>query len=309
MKSFLVCKKDIGTRLDIFASAKLHLSRSFTQQLIKEGKILLNSTIVKPHTKISVDQKISVSEWQTNNKKVNKLPKLDICYEDKDILVVNKQAGILVHPAKDQEKGSTLADALVHYLPSLKKVGDSPVRPGLVHRLDKMASGLLLVAKTPEAFLFLKKSFQERKVQKEYFVLVYGSLTKETDSIRFKLARSKKSGKIVARPEQHEQGKEAITQYDVLKHYKTTTFLRVKIETGRTHQIRVHFRAIDHPVVGDSLYKKQNMKNIRPLKLERLFLHATQLSLSLPQGEQKTFVSPLPQELSSILQTLPQKTL
>jgi 23S rRNA pseudouridine1911/1915/1917 synthase len=231
---------------------------------------------------------------------------LPILYEDDDVIVFEKPAGVLVHPAPGQ-KGPTIVDALVEHAPQMKTVGEDPSRPGIMHRLDKLASGLMIAAKTQPAFEHLKRQFAERKTKKEYVALVYGRLPKDTGTINFPLSRSRKTGKMIAMPKGSEEGKEAITHYEVLDRFKTATLVKVTIETGRTHQIRSHFRAIDHPLVGDPLYFKKKMKNIRRIDLPRLFLHAERLTIRLPSGETKTFTSALPVELRDLLATLPKQ--
>jgi 23S rRNA pseudouridine1911/1915/1917 synthase len=228
---------------------------------------------------------------------------LSILYEDEGVIVFEKPAGVLVHAAPGHD-GETMVDALISHAPHMRGVGEDPMRPGIVHRLDKLASGVMIAAKTQNAFAHLKRQFVERRVQKEYLALVYGKLPRDEGTITFPLVRSKKSGKMVAKPNGGE-GKEAITHYEVIQRFKTATLLRVRIETGRTHQIRAHVRAIDHPLVGDPLYFKKHMRHIRPIKLPRIFLHAERLTIELPNGETKTFIAPLPAELSDLLQILP----
>lgn len=228
---------------------------------------------------------------------------LNIIYEDDDVIVIHKPAGIVVHPIKGHEDERSLIGEFLKRNPKIKNVGDDKSRPGIVHRLDKDVSGLIVVAKNQNAFDSLKTQFQNRTIQKEYIALVYGKLPKDHDMITFKIARSKASGKMVARP-QAQEGKEAITEYDVLKRFKNHTLVRVTLHTGRTHQIRVHFLSIDHPLVGDKLYRKKRMKNIRPIEMDRVFLHANKLGFRLPDGTEKMFESPLPEELENLLPTL-----
>ena len=161
----------------------------------------------------------------------------------------------------------------------------------------------MVIAKTQAAFDSLKKQFQNRTIHKEYLALVYGTLPKETDTITLKIDRSKNKGRMVARTGSQE-GKEAITVYDVLKRFSTATYVNVKILTGRTHQIRVHFQALGYPIVGDKLYKVKRMK-FREIPLPRLFLHSHKLSIRLMDGKEKSFAVPLPEELTTLLNTLP----
>ncbi|MEK7105436.1 MAG: RluA family pseudouridine synthase [Patescibacteria group bacterium] len=224
----------------------------------------------------------------------------EILYEDKDILVVNKPAGLLVHKVEGKDE-ETLADLLVKDYPELKSVGDKPERPGIIHRLDKFVSGVMVVARTQEAFDFMKAQFKERRMKKEYIALVHGHMPRPVDTIKLKIARSREKARMVARPEGQE-GRDAVTHYEVTDTFKNYDLLRVQIETGRTHQIRVHMHALGHPLVGDPLYK---IKRIKSKELaDRVFLHAAKLTLTMPSGETKTFEAPMPEELVNFLPTL-----
>lgn len=294
-------------RLDGVIAELSGLSRSKLQKAIKRGEVLLNDEQPLTKTLVQIGDVISVPDEmfdQTPAEKAGPLPELTVLYEDEDVLVIEKQAGLVVHDAPALKTQYTLVDALLNHCPQIAEVGDDPKRPGIVHRLDKQVSGVMIVAKTQAAFEHLKTQFQERSVIKEYQALIYGQPLKDHDTIDFKIIRSKTLGRMVARP-QAQEGKEAITEYTVLDRFKTATLLQVFIHTGRTHQIRVHFKAIDHPVVGDPLYKKKQMKNIRPIALDRLFLHAHKLTITLPSGEEQTFTSPIPEELTALLEALP----
>ncbi len=231
------------------------------------------------------------------------LSPLSILFENDDVVVFDKPAGVLVHAAPGLHE-PTMVDALLAHNPKMRGIGEDPLRPGIVHRLDKLASGVMIAAKTQGAFTHLKRQFAERHAKKEYLALVYGKLPRDTGTITFPLARSKKTGKMVAKPH-GEEGRDAITHYEVIRRFKIATLMHVRIETGRTHQIRAHFRAIDHPIVGDPLYGKKHMRHIRPIELPRIFLHAERLTIELPGGEIKTFTAPLPQELEALLNILP----
>ncbi|MBI2484687.1 RluA family pseudouridine synthase [Candidatus Uhrbacteria bacterium] len=235
------------------------------------------------------------------NRKIN----LQILYEDADIVVVNKPAGLLVHRIHEDDTMPNVADLLAEKFPSLRTVGDRPdLRPGIVHRLDKEASGILVVAKTQAAFTHLKEQFKTRTVEKFYNVLVYGKVSKDVGDIHFRLSRSKKTGRMAALPKDASLGREAHTEYEVMARYATATLLRIQIHTGRTHQIRSHMLALGHPVVGDKLYRRGHMRHIRPIETDHLFLHAEELSIDLPSGLRKTFHAELPKELEAILQSL-----
>ncbi|MDA1038315.1 MAG: RluA family pseudouridine synthase [bacterium] len=289
-------------RIDQFLSRFLDISRSKIQKLIKAKQVLVKGVIATAHTPVNDGDEVELladPDPEIPNAPTPPLP--EILYEDDDVVVINKAAGLKVHRSNETDKDGNLTQALLERWPQMATVGDDPdVRPGLVHRIDKTASGALIVAKTQEAFEFLKEQFQARNVRKIYTVLVYGSVSKDHEFIKFRLERNQKSGMIVAHPEESERGRDAISEFDVVERFATTTLLKVQIHTGRTHQIRVHFYSIGHPVVGDNLYKKTKRK-INPIKIDSLFLHATELTITLPNGEEKTFIAPLPENLQTIL--------
>ena len=222
-----------------------------------------------------------------------------VIYQDPDVLVIEKPAGLLVHAAVGKDE-ITLADLLLKDFPELKGVGEKPERPGIIHRLDRDVSGLMVVARNQVAYDFLKKQFQERTMKKEYIALVHGHMPRPYDTIKLKIARSREKARMVARPEGQE-GREAVTHYEVIDTFRNYDLVRVGLETGRTHQIRVHFHALGHPLVGDHMY---TIKRVKQKEIGRVFLHAAKLTLTLPSGEVKSFESPLPEELASLLPTL-----
>lgn len=229
---------------------------------------------------------------------------IKIIYEDKDLMVVDKPAGVVVFP-EGQTKDNTLIDELIKKYPELKLAGDAP-RYGIVHRLDKDTSGLLLVAKTSEVLIFLQKKFINRDIEKRYIALVCGDIKNEFGDIKTLIGRAKndpRKQKVFMPGETGSEGKrEAITHYKVLERYSGYTLVSVKIDTGRRHQIRCHFAHIHHPVAGDKLYKYRDNKS--PENLQRQFLHARYLKVELPNGEIKEFESELPEELNNVLNNL-----
>jgi len=228
-----------------------------------------------------------------------------IIYEDKNQLVISKPAGLLVHRALQTKGGvSCLTDWLVEKYPKIKKVGDEPIlRPGIVHRLDRETSGVLIVAKTQGAFDFLKKQFQEREVKKTYVALVFGNIKKDEGVIDLFIGKSKKDfRKFITGDRARGTLREAITEYKVLERFKGYTLVEVFPKTGRTHQIRVHMKAIGHPIVGDSLYAPKNAKH--PLDLTRHFLHARSLEMVLFEGGKIKIEADLPSDLSQALAKL-----
>lgn len=240
---------------------------------------------------------------------------MNIIYENKDVLVVNKPAGILVHPTENS-KEKTAVDWLLKHYPEIRNVGDPAVggasnqmRPGIVHRLDKDTSGVMIIAKNQPAFEFLKKQFQERKVKKTYIALVVGELKTKEGTINLPIGRSKKSPlKRLASLKARGKLREAITEYKVLENFKDYTLVEAYPKTGRTHQIRVHFKAVSHPVVCDKLYggklARQLAGPICPFGLSRQFLHAYSLELILPDGSRSRFEADLADDLKKVLEEL-----
>jgi 23S rRNA pseudouridine1911/1915/1917 synthase len=245
----------------------------------------------------------------------------DVIFEDDDYLVINKPAGLAVHGGGNI-KEETLADLLIARYPKIIKVGDDEARPGIVHRLDKEVSGLMVVAKNNDSFASLKAQFQKRDINKQYLALAYGKIGSDDGEINFPIKRSSEGYKMAAMPlnavdlltrrspKSRDTGnisgvfkaKEAITLFKVIKRFVNYTLLEVKIKTGRTHQIRVHFFALGHPLVGDNLYctKKTKVKNEK-IKLGRVFLMASQLSFTDLEGKKREFSLKLAPELEAFL--------
>lgn len=248
----------------------------------------------------------------------------EIIFENDDYLVINKPAGLVVHGGGNV-KEETLADLLVIRYPKIKSVGDDPIRPGIVHRLDKEVSGLMVIAKNQDSFLNLKDQFKDRDINKEYIALVHGKTVNDFGSINFSIKRSSEGYKMAAlplntadllsrrQPKERDKGnldgffkaREAITEYTVIKHFVNYTLLQVKIKTGRTHQIRVHFFALGYPLVGDNLYfnKKSKAQN-KKVNLGRIFLVANKLSFKDKNGTSQDFSLKMPPELDDFLKTI-----
>ncbi len=229
---------------------------------------------------------------------------IKIIYEDKDLLVVDKPAGVVVFP-EGQTKENTLIDYLIELRPELVGSG-TPPRYGIVHRLDKDTSGILLVAKTYEVLIFLQKKFINRDIEKRYTALVCGEIKDDFGDIKTLIGRAKndpRKQKVYEVGESGAEGKRtAITHYKVIERYQGYTLIDVKIDTGRRHQIRCHFAYIHHPVAGDKLYRYRDNKS--PEKLQRQFLHASYVKLKLLNGEDKELCSELPDDLKEVLEKL-----
>ncbi len=299
-----------GRRLDKFLTEHLSLSRSQIQKMIKSGQVLIDQKpaavhhFLKLNDKIEIqEKKIGVQEKKTKKQKEkpNRLfSQIKIIAEEPDFLILEKPAGLLVHPTETSKSG-TLADWLIAKYPPLAKIGEDPLRPAIVHRLDKDVSGLMLIPKTQDSFDYFKQQFKLHNIIKKYLALVSGTVVKDEEIINFPISRSRtKRGLFAAHPHNHE-GKKAITKFNVSKRFRNYTLLEVQILTGRTHQIRVHLLAHGHPVAGDKLYNgRLKTKN----GLDRIFLHATELEFIDPAGKQWRFKSRLPKKLADFIKKL-----
>jgi len=307
--TILVDNEHSGQRLDAFLAARLpQASRSRIQKLIKNGGITVNGKTAKPHLALDDGDEIALPTIETVDPDAPLEPRpditLDIVSEDPAFVVIDKPSGLIVHPAVPGET-ETLANALIARYPEIRDVGESPDRPGIVHRLDKEASGLIVAARTPEAYAALKEQFQAHTILKEYTVLVHGSPMEDEGTVDFPIARLKGSGKMAAKPTGTREAREAVSHFTVDGRFPHATLLTVRTESGRTHQIRVHMKAMDMPVAGDMLYRKKGPK---PLPVDRLFLHAKTLAFDHPvTGERLSFSSPLPEALENSLASLRKK--
>ncbi len=285
-----------GLRLDKYVGDKCsELSRTRAQKLIAGGHITVNDRVAKVGLKLNVGDRVDIIIPPTAPTSLSPeaIP-LDIIYEDDDLLVVDKPAGLAVHPAPGHPS-HTLVNAVLSHLPSLAETSNS-LRPGIVHRLDKDASGIMVVAKNNAAQLNLINQFKARSVVKAYLVLVKGRLTPENGIIEAPIGRDPRNRKRMAVVA---EGRDARTQYHVIKYMGNYTLLEVRTETGRTHQIRVHLLAIGYPVVGDATY------GVKSDHLSRQFLHACRLGFHLPStGEYVEFTSELPPDLAQALKDI-----
>ena len=225
-----------------------------------------------------------------------------------EFIIVNKPAGMLSHSLPNKEEDS-LAEKLLKDFPELRKVGEDPSRPGIVHRLDRAVSGLMLIPRTHKSFENLKQQFKNRTIQKYHTALVYGRVLKDYDEINFPISRSAKTGKMIALPatvkgEPNKNGRNSLTLFEIEKKYINYTLLKVQIKTGRTHQVRVHLSAYGFPIVGDNLYgtPKTRLKN-KKINLERIFLVASRLSFKDLSGQQRSFKIDLPKDLKEFLKS------
>jgi len=292
---------DIGkTRLDHFLVAKLEMTRSKVQKLIKDGFVtIVGEESLTVHHWLEPGEQVMVVERPASVPPA--VPKLEVIAEEEEYLVLNKPVGVIVHPATGSH-APVLTEALTKRYPKLAKVGQ-PGRPGIVHRLDRDVSGALVVAKTQSMYDWLTQQFRERQVKKVYTALVPGAIARDEGDITFVIARSKTNrGRMAARLA-YSEGKAAKTSFIVRQRFVNYTLLEVRLHTGRSHQIRAHFTALGHPIVGDTLYGARPSSPSEP-ELPRLFLEATTLGFSDPLGEWHEYQVPLNPVLEAFLTKL-----
>lgn len=296
MKKIIVEEND-NIRLDTYIATKdLDLSRATIQRLLDEKNIFVNGQIKKSSYKVKCNDviEIDIPEIKESKIEAQDIP-VEIVYEDNDIIVVNKPKGLVVHPANGNLDG-TLVNAIMNICKdSLSGIGGEK-RPGIVHRIDKDTSGLLIIAKNDKAHLNMSEQIKDRKVNKKYIALVRGIIKEDEATINMPIARSKKDRKKMA---VDKNGKEAITHFKVINRYDKYTLLDIKIDTGRTHQIRVHMAEIGHPVIGDEVYS--NGKN--EFNIKGQMLHAKSLEFNHPiTGEKMHLEADLPEYFKNVLQ-------
>lgn len=292
--------QDIGKRLDVCLNEMLkEYSRSFIQRLVKEGNILVNGKNVKPNYRIRENDTIKIIIPPPENISVEPQKiELDIIYEDNDIAVINKPQGMVVHPAPGNYTG-TLVNALLYHCDNLSGI-NGKIRPGIVHRIDKDTSGLLVIAKNDLAHRNLAKQIQDKTAFRVYWAIVERNIKQDKGTINAPIARhpvDRKKMAVVYAP----SSREAITHYKVLERFGDYTLVEAKLETGRTHQIRVHMAHIGHPIVGDPVYGSRKQK----FNLNGQALHAIKLGLIHPStNEYMEFTAPLPEYFKNLLEIL-----
>lgn len=303
MKKTLIVEKNEEMRLDAYIVSNLaEISRMAVKRLLEEGKVLVNGRTSKASYKPSKNDKIEIQidKPKEIELQAQEIP-IQIIYEDKDIIVVNKPKGLVVHPANGNPDGTLVNAIMAICKDSLSGIGGE-IRPGIVHRLDKDTSGLLIVAKNDVAHIKMSDQIKNRQVKKTYIALVRGIVPENEATIKMPIGRSTKDRKKMAVTK---SGKEAITHFKVLGRYTTNngsyTLLEIKIDTGRTHQIRVHMAEIGYPVIGDSVYS--NGKN--EFKVEGQCLHAQKLQFRHPiTGKEMNLEAPLPKYFEEIIEKL-----
>ncbi len=298
--NFFINSENQGERIDKFLSSKLsNISRSYIHKLIEDGNITVNQNSVNKKYKLSKNDMINVKIPKPQELEViaENIP-LDIVYEDNDLLIVNKPKNMVVHPAPGNYS-STLVNALLYHCKNSLSGINGVIRPGIVHRIDKDTSGLLIVAKNDTSHKELAEQIKNHSFTREYEAVVYGNLKEDTGTINANIARHKTDRKKMAVVPL--LGRNAVTHYTVLKRYGNFTHIKLKLETGRTHQIRVHMSYIGHPVVGDEVYA--NPKN-NPFKfLKGQCLHAKTIGFIHPTAkEYMEFTAPVPERFKEILE-------
>lgn len=307
----IATQEEAGTRLDAFLSGRIEAwSRSRLQRLIENGEVLVNGKESKPSYKLREGDEIDIdlTEESVERFEPENIP-LDIVYEDEWLAVINKLAGMVVHPGAGVS-GGTLANAIAwHFRSEPSMVSGGPDRVGIVHRLDKDTSGLILVAKDEETHEALSEQFRRRTVEKTYVALVHGSVRENSGAIDRPIARDRwhRTKMTVAA-----NGRHALSLWKVRRRFEKFTLLEIEIKTGRTHQIRVHLASINHPVVGDATYNEGRDNTISNpeirkavQKLNRFFLHAEKLAFEHPRTNKRlSFTSELPEELAQLMSLL-----
>lgn len=290
--------EDAGTRADVFLAAKLGVSRSNMQKLLEDGRVKRGEKIIKANYKVRAGEMfvVDIPEPEPIEAVPENIP-LDIIYEDDDVVVLNKARGMVVHPAPGNYTG-TLVNSLLYHCSNLSGI-NSAIRPGIVHRLDKDTSGIMIVAKNDAAHISLSRQIQSKTAVRTYLAVVRGNIKTDSGTIETQIARDKTDRKKMAVVK--EGGRDAITDYEVLERFGKYTLVRCKLRTGRTHQIRVHMEYLGYPLVGDPKYSP--MKT--PFGIKGQALHSHTLEFTHPRtGERMKFEAPLPEDMHKIITRL-----
>ena len=290
--------EDAGARIDVCLAAKLGVSRSNMQKLLEEGRVKRGDKVLKANYKVREGEvyTVDIPEPEPIEAVPEDIP-LDIIYEDDDVVVLNKARGMVVHPAPGNYTG-TLVNALLYHCKNLSGI-NSAIRPGIVHRLDKDTSGIMIVAKNDAAHIALSQQIQSKTAVRTYLAVVRGNIKTDSGTIETQIARDKNDRKKMAVVK--EGGREAITDYEVLERFGKYTLVRCKLRTGRTHQIRVHMEYLGYPLVGDPKYSP--MKT--PFAIKGQALHSHTLEFTHPRtGGRMKFEAPLPEDMHKIITRL-----
>ncbi len=304
-----IADTDVKKRLDVYVSEAQEVTRSCAQGLIDDGYVLVNGKQESKNYRLRQNDDVEIEKREIKDLsecEPEDIP-LDIVYEDRDIIVINKPSGMVVHPAPGNESGTLVNALLFHCKNDLSGI-NGVIRPGIVHRIDKDTSGLLVVAKNDESHVFLSSLLKDHNIKREYHAILTGRLRQDKGTVKTFMARHPVDRKKMAVVAPDRQGaREAITHYSVIEEYKGYTYAKMELETGRTHQIRVHCAYLGHPIIGDEVYgggKTQFEKANKSLLCGQV-LHAKKLTLTHPKTkEEMTFECDLPKEFSELLQRL-----
>jgi len=299
--TILINEHDAGKRLDsVVASCISDCSRSLSASLISNGKILVHGTLKKPGYRVRRGDEICGFIPPSEPLLFEPEPlEIDIIYEDEHLIVINKQPGLVVHPAPGHYTG-TLVNRLLYHCPDLKGIGGK-LRPGIVHRLDKDTSGTLVVAKNEVAHNNLALQFKSRKIKKRYLAIVHGKIDSDSGTISLPIGRHPIYRKKMSTTSR--KARSAETLWRVMERFREATLLEINLKTGRTHQIRVHCSAINHPILGDSVYS--NRKALKNIKTPRQMLHAWRLEFTHPVTKiSMSFEAPIPQDMEELIKAL-----
>ena len=305
IRNIIVEPSEGGERIDIFLAGKTGITRSQIQKLIEQGNVFVNDKSVNQNYRIRTNDLISLNIPEKPDEGLipENIP-IDILYKDEHLIVVNKPAGMVVYPAAGHSQ-ATLMNALAYHCDKLAAIG-GPLRPGVVHRLDKDTSGLMVVALDDAAYYNLADQFKQRTINRRYLALIYGNFKEDAGEIALMIGRSESDRKKMSTSVR--RGKEAVTRWKVLKRFNHAALIEAKLGTGRTHQIRVHFASIGHPVLGDKTYGKKvevEVKAQKKIMFPRQMLHAERLDFIHPiTGEHLGFSSPLPEDMAEKLEQL-----
>lgn len=294
----IITENEVGMRADVALAQLLEITRSNMQKLLEEGRAVRGQKVIKSNYRVKAGEEILVNlpEPQPLDVQPEDIP-LDIIYEDDDVVVVNKARGMVVHPAAGNYNG-TLVNALLYHCKNLSGI-NGVIRPGIVHRLDKDTSGIMICAKNDSAHLSLSEQIQSKTAQRTYLAVVRGNVKNDSGIIETQIARDKNDRKKMAVVT--EGGRQAITEYEVAERFGKYTVVKCRLKTGRTHQIRVHMEYLGYPLVGDPKYSP--MKT--PFAINGQALHSLTLSFTHPRtGERLTFEAPLPEDMKKILTRL-----
>lgn len=298
IEKVVVAEADAGQRADIYLAAQLGVSRSNMQKLLDEGRVSRGMKVLKANYKVRSGEELTIAipEPEPLEVQPEDIP-LDIIFEDEDVVVVNKPRGMVVHPAPGNYTG-TLVNALLYHCKNLSGI-NSVIRPGIVHRLDKDTSGIMIVAKNDAAHISLSEQIQTKSAHRSYFAIVRGNIKTDSGTVATQIARDKNDRKKMTVVK--EGGRDAVTDYEVLERFGRFSVVRCQLRTGRTHQIRVHMEYLGYPLVGDPKYSPMKV----PFAINGQALHSQELEFTHPRtGERLRFEAPLPEDMQKIITRL-----